>query len=65
MSYSNDSWWGTVHAEKRAKKWRTELVKIGEEVLQEIEKYKVPNNDVIERFRNFVEEARSAGMNKL
>ena len=71
MSYP---WW-SIQAEReareaearksaeQAKEWRTELVKIGEEVLQEMEKHKVPN-DVIERFRNFVDKARSAGIYK-
>lgn len=66
MSYP---WWGIQRErevrelEERAKHWRTELVKIGEEVLREVEKYAV-SEDVIERFRHFVQKARSAGIYK-
>ena len=48
-------------SEERAKHWRTELVKIGEEVLQEMEKHEA-SKDVTERFRHFVNKARSAGI---
>ena len=64
MSYP---WWGIQRErevrdlEERAKQWRTELVKIGKEVLREMEKHRVPK-DVMERFRDFVEKARSAGI---
>ena len=60
-------WWGIQRerevrdSEERAKQWRTELLKIGEEVLREMEKHRV-SKDVIERFRDFVEKARSAGI---
>lgn len=66
MSYP---WWGiqrereVKESEERAKHWRTELVKIGEEVLREVEKHAV-SEDVIERFRHFVQKARSAGIYK-
>lgn len=66
MSYP---WWGIQREREiresgeRAMQWRTELVKIGEEVLREMEKHKV-SKAVIERFRDFVEKARSAGIYK-
>jgi hypothetical protein len=62
-------WWGIQRerelreSEELAKRWRTELVKIGEEVLQEMEKHGA-SKDVIERFRDFVDNARSAGFYK-
>ena len=65
MTYQSYPWWAVHRAreasEEQAKHWRTELVKIGEEVLGEMEKHGVPE-DVIVRFRDFVEKARSAGI---
>ena len=65
----NYQWWGIQRerelreSEERATHWRTELVKIGEEVLQEMEKHGM-SEDVIERFRHFVDKARSTGIYK-
>lgn len=65
MSYFNDGPpWGLIQVKRKVKELRIELVKIGEEVLQEIEKGKVPSEDVIKRFRNFVEKAKSAGISE-
>ena len=72
MSFSNTGTpWGLiqakkklVQAEEKAEKLRIKLVKIGEEVLQDIENGKVPSEDVIKRFGDFIDNARSKGIYK-
>ena len=50
-------------SEEQTKRWRTELVKIGEEVLQEMKRHGA-SEDVIKKFKRFVDKTRSAGIYK-
>ena len=64
MSYP---WWG-ISAEREAreakeefKRWRTRLVKIGEEALRELDAHGA-SDKIKSQLREFIEEARAAGI---
>ena len=70
MSYNTGPPWGWIHAKKNRqqleddfKSWRTELVKIGDKILQEMDKTKISQKTRSE-FKQFIEKARQMGIYK-